>query len=74
MLYFINCVFSAVPGLIGMTLWAVKILTDEAYSPLSLGWSFGLGVAHCVLALIGGSVAFHAAFRTEPQYLPLVPQ
>ena len=40
---------------------------------VALGWSYGLGVAHGILALIGGSVAFRAAFRTEPQYLSLVP-
>ena len=63
--------FSAVCSLIGVVTWGIKIKTwvsVEDYRLVALGWSFGLGVAHCMLALIGGSVAFLAASETKPQH------
>ena len=69
-----NCVFSAVCSLVGVTIWGIKIPgNDSVGSTLVLGWSYFLGVAHCILALIGGSVAFLAASKTEPQQQLLLP-
>ena len=61
-------------SLIGVALWGIKVRTEKAYHLFHLGWSFGLGVAHGIFALIGGIVAFLAAMRNESQYQLLAPE